>query len=108
MAVQGTLWLAKRFPSTLISVFLTGFHYFSYQIATQLSSQGWVYSVPDPILPGIPEGKRPLRRVRCRWEDIIKMDLKEVSYDARNWMDLAQDQDQWRTYVREIMNLWVA
>ena len=51
MAVQGTLWLAKRYPSTLISVFLTGFRYFSYQVATQLSSRGWVDPVPDPILP---------------------------------------------------------
>ena len=51
MAVQGNLWLAKHYPSTLISVFLTGFRYFSYQIATQLSSRGWVDPVPDPILP---------------------------------------------------------
>ena len=53
-----------------------------------------------------PESKRPLGRPRRRWEDNIKMDLRE-GCDARNWMDLAQDQDQWRTYVREIMNLWV-
>ena len=46
MAVQGTLWLAKRYPSTLISVFLTGFRYFSHQ----LLSRGWVHSVSDPIL----------------------------------------------------------
>ena len=46
---QGTLWLTKRYPSTLISVFLTGFHYFSYQVATQLSSQDWVNPIPDPI-----------------------------------------------------------
>ena len=51
MAVQSILWLAKRYPSNLISVFLTGFRYFSYQVATQLSSQGWVDPVPDPILP---------------------------------------------------------
>ena len=51
MAVQGALWLAKRYPSTLISVFLTGFRYFSYQIATQLSSRGWVDPVPDLVLP---------------------------------------------------------
>ena len=51
MAVQGNLWLAKRYPSTLISVFLTGFRYFSYQVATQLASQGWVDPVPELILP---------------------------------------------------------
>ena len=51
MAGQGALWLAKRYPSTLISVFLTEFRYFSYQVATQLSSRGWVDPVSDPILP---------------------------------------------------------
>ena len=51
MAVQGTLWLAKRYPSTLILVFLTRFHSFSYQVATQLSSQGWPDLILDPILP---------------------------------------------------------
>ena len=50
MAVQGALWLAKRYPSSLISVFLTGFRYFSYQAATQLASRGWVDPVPDPII----------------------------------------------------------
>ena len=48
---QDNLWLAKRYPSNLISVILTGFRYFSYPVATQLSSQGWVDPVPDPILP---------------------------------------------------------
>ena len=51
MAVQGALWLAKGYPSTLISVFLTGFRYFSYQAATQLFSRGWVDPIPGPILP---------------------------------------------------------
>ena len=50
MTVLGALWLAKRYPSTLISVCLTGFRYFSYQAATQLASRGWVDPVPDPIL----------------------------------------------------------
>ena len=50
MAVEGALWLGKRYPSILISVFLTGFRYFSYQVATQLSSRGWVDPVPYPIL----------------------------------------------------------
>ena len=51
MTVQGTLWLAKRYAPTLISVFLTGFRYFSYQVTVQLSSRDWVDPVPDPILP---------------------------------------------------------
>ena len=50
MGVQGALWLAKCLSSALILVFLTGFRYFSYQVATQLSSRGWVDPVPDPIL----------------------------------------------------------
>ncbi|KAJ4430010.1 hypothetical protein ANN_22218 [Periplaneta americana] len=57
------------------------------------------------VLVGRPEGKRPLRRPRRRWEDNIKMDLREVGYDDRDWINLAQDRDQWRAYVRAAMNL---
>ena len=59
------------------------------------------------VLVGRPEGKLLLERLRCRWEDNIKMDLKEVDCVDRNWMDLAEDQDQWRAYVRVVMNLQV-
>ncbi|KAJ4429019.1 hypothetical protein ANN_26015 [Periplaneta americana] len=58
------------------------------------------------VLVGRPEGKRPLGRPRCRWENDIKMDLREVGYDGRDWINLAQDRDQWRAYVRAAMNLW--
>ena len=51
MAVQGTLWLAKRLSLNLNFSFLNMILYFSYQIATQLFSRGWVDPVPDPILP---------------------------------------------------------
>ncbi|KAJ4439473.1 hypothetical protein ANN_07597, partial [Periplaneta americana] len=57
------------------------------------------------VLVGRPEGKRPLGRPRRRWEDNIKMDLREVGYDDRDWIDLAQDRDLWRAYVRAAMNL---
>ncbi|KAJ4429885.1 hypothetical protein ANN_22089 [Periplaneta americana] len=57
------------------------------------------------VLVGRPEGKRPLGRPSCRWEDNIKMDLREVGYDDREWINLAQDRDQWRAYVRTAMNL---
>ncbi|KAJ4445879.1 hypothetical protein ANN_12564 [Periplaneta americana] len=57
------------------------------------------------VLVGRPEGKRPLGRPRRRWEDNIKMDLREVGYDDREWINLAQDRDQWRAYVRAVMNL---
>ncbi|KAJ4429609.1 hypothetical protein ANN_21795 [Periplaneta americana] len=59
------------------------------------------------VLVGRPEGKRPLGRPRRRWEDNIKMDLREVGYDDRDWINLAQDRDQWRAYVRSAMNLRV-
>ncbi|KAJ4426334.1 hypothetical protein ANN_27148 [Periplaneta americana] len=50
------------------------------------------------VLVGRPEGKRPLGRPRRRWEDNIKMDLREVGYDDRDWINLAQDRDRWRAY----------
>ena len=56
---------------------------------------------------GKPEGKRPLGGPRCRRYDNIKMDLREVSCDPGEWIDLAEDWDQWRAYVRAVMNLRV-
>ncbi|KAJ4450863.1 hypothetical protein ANN_02295 [Periplaneta americana] len=56
------------------------------------------------VLVGRPEGKRPLGRPRRRWEDNIKMDLREVGYGDREWINFAQDRDQWRAYVRAAMN----
>jgi hypothetical protein len=51
------------------------------------------------ILVGMPEGKRPLRRPRRRWMDNIKMDLREIEWDGVDWIDLAQNMDQWRALV---------
>ena len=59
------------------------------------------------VLVGKPEGKRPLGRSRCRWEDNIKMDLREVGCDPGDWIALAEDREQWRAYVRAVMNLRV-
>ncbi|KAJ4442285.1 hypothetical protein ANN_12153 [Periplaneta americana] len=59
------------------------------------------------VLVGRPERKKSLGRPRRRWEDNIKMDLREVGYDGRDWIGLAQDRDQWRAYVRAAMNLQV-
>ncbi|KAJ4451239.1 hypothetical protein ANN_02700 [Periplaneta americana] len=59
------------------------------------------------VLVGRPEGKRPLGRPRGRWEDNIKMDLREVGYDDRYLINLTQDRDRWRAYVRAAMNLQV-
>ena len=59
------------------------------------------------VLVGKPEGKRPLGRPRHRWQDNIKMDLKEVGCDPKDWITLAEDRDQSRSYVRAVMNLRV-
>jgi hypothetical protein len=59
------------------------------------------------ILMGQPEGMRPLERPRCRWVDSIKMDLREIGWYGMDWIDLAQDRDQWRALVNTEMNLRV-
>jgi len=59
------------------------------------------------VLVGNPEGMRPLRRPRCRWEDNIKMDLQEVGCGGMDWIVLVQDRDKWRTLVNALMNLRV-
>jgi hypothetical protein len=59
------------------------------------------------ILLGKPEGKRPLGRLRRRWVDNIKMDLRDIGWDDMDWIDLIQDRDQWRTLVNTVMNLRV-
>ena len=52
-----------------------------------------------------PIGKRPLGRPRRRWEDTIRMDLKEIGGSTRHWVDSAQDRDYWRALVNEALNL---
>jgi hypothetical protein len=59
------------------------------------------------ILVGKPEGKRPLGRPRCRWEDNIKMNLRDIGWCGFGWIDLAQDRDQWKALVNTVMNLRV-
>jgi hypothetical protein len=59
------------------------------------------------ILVGKPKGKRPLGRPRRRWVDNIKMDLGEIGWDCVDWVDLAQDRDQWRSLVNTVMNFRV-
>jgi hypothetical protein len=56
---------------------------------------------------GTPEGKRPLERPRRRWEDGIRMDLREVGGGGVEWIHLAQDRDFWRAVVNAVMNLRV-
>ena len=54
-----------------------------------------------------PEGKRPLGRPRRRWEDNIKMILREVGRGGGDWMELAQDRGRWRTLVNTVVNFRV-
>jgi hypothetical protein len=59
------------------------------------------------VLVGKAEGKRPLGRPRCRWEDNINMDVQEVGGGRGDWMELAQDRDRWRALVSTVKNLRV-
>jgi hypothetical protein len=59
------------------------------------------------VLVGKPKGKRELGRPRRRWEDGIRMDLKEIGLGCVDWIRLAQDRDRWRAVVSAVMNLRV-
>jgi hypothetical protein len=54
-----------------------------------------------------PEGKSLLGRLRSKWQNNIKMDLKEVGCRGMDWIDLGQDRDIWRALVNALMNLRV-
>jgi hypothetical protein len=68
-----------------------------------MGEEGKVYQV----LVGKLEGKRPLRWSRYRWEDGIRMDLREIGLGCVDWIRLAQDRDRWRAVVSTVMNLRV-
>jgi hypothetical protein len=59
------------------------------------------------VLVGSPEGERPLGRPRCRWQDWIRIDLREIGLGGVDWIQLAQDRDQWWVVVSVVMNLRV-
>jgi hypothetical protein len=59
------------------------------------------------ILVGKPERKRPLRRRRRMCVNNIKMGLRETGWDGVDWIDMAQDSDQWRALVNTVLNLRV-
>jgi hypothetical protein len=59
------------------------------------------------ILVGRPEGRRPLGRSRRKWEDNIKIDLREIGFGNVDRIDWAQDRDRWRALVNTVMNLRV-
>jgi hypothetical protein len=59
------------------------------------------------VLVGKPEGRRPLRRPRHRWEDGIRMDLEEIGWGVLEWIWFLQDRDWWQAVVNAVMNIRV-
>jgi hypothetical protein len=59
------------------------------------------------ILVGKPEGKRPVGRLKHKWKDNIRTDLREVGWEDVDWLHLTQDRDQWRTLMNAVMNFRV-
>jgi hypothetical protein len=59
------------------------------------------------VLMGKAEGKRPLGRLRRRWEDGMRMDLREIGWEIVDWIQLAQDRNRWRPILNTVMNLRV-
>jgi hypothetical protein len=65
------------------------------------------YHTQTTALSGTPELDEPLGRPRRWWVDNIKMDLREIKWDGLDWMDMAQDRDEWRVLVNTVLNLRV-
>jgi hypothetical protein len=59
------------------------------------------------ILVGKLEGRSPLGRPRHRWEDNVRMDLRDIRWGGMDWIDLAYDRDQWKAFVNTVMSFWV-
>jgi len=59
------------------------------------------------FLVGKPEGSRPFGKLRCRWEDNIKMDLQEAGCGGMDWIEVVHDRERWRALVNAVMNLRV-
>ena len=80
--------------------------------STRLGWTGHVARIEEGMIvfkirPGTSTGERPLGRPMCRWEDNIRMDLKEIDINTRNWIDSAQDRNCWRALVNTTLNLRV-
>jgi hypothetical protein len=59
------------------------------------------------ILVGKLEGKRPIGRPRRRWVDNIEINLREIGWGGMDWIDLAQNMEQWMAFVNTVMNFRV-
>jgi hypothetical protein len=87
----------------------------SYYYSDEVKENGWVGQLTCmgdmrsayKSVVGVPERKRLLGRPRHRWEDNIRMNLREVRWKGMDWVCMAQDRDQWRTVVNTVMNLRV-
>jgi hypothetical protein len=108
VCVYSVFALLSPFRKTRIKIHISTIHLFFYV------SRKWFHVArmgekrnAYRILLGKLEGKRPLGRPRRRWVDNIKIDLRETEWDGINWIDLAQDRDQWRALVNTLMNFRV-
>jgi hypothetical protein len=82
-------------------VYLGSYYYYYYYYSRRMRRSRHVAHTGEGrdvyrVLVGKPEGKRPMGRPRCRWEDNIKMDLQEVGCGGMERTELAQDRDRWR------------
>jgi hypothetical protein len=93
----------KIYKTVILPVVLYGCETWSFNLREEHGERRGVYRV----LVGMPEGKRPLGRPRRRWEDNIKVDLRETGIDGANWIQLDQDRVRWRAFVNTVMNLRV-
>jgi hypothetical protein len=59
------------------------------------------------VLVGKPEGKRTLGRPKSRWDDNIKIDVREIGYRDMDWIELAQGMDRRRALVNAVVKLRV-
>jgi hypothetical protein len=57
------------------------------------------------VFVGKTEGKRPLIITKCRWEDGIRMVLRETGWGSEDWIKLAQNRDRWRALMDTVINL---
>jgi hypothetical protein len=66
---------------------------------------GECYGSAYSILAGKPEGRRPLRRNRRKWEDNTKINLLELGLERMEWIHLAEDRENWWAVLKAVMNL---
>ena len=59
------------------------------------------------MLSKVPTGNRPLGRCRCGWEDNIRVYLKDIGINTRNWVNSTQDRDYWKALVNAALNFRV-